>query len=406
MRILTLRHRQDLERELAAVGADEVSWDVFAAKSHVLAIRLFDLSTATANILKQAALSVGADCAVSARVASGRVRTSGGVLFATPRQLERLCLALEQQPVCVARRVPGLRELSRMQATPPAAMTVSGRRFDWSRTYVMGILNVTPDSFSDGGRYLAPEAALAQAQAMEAEGADLIDVGAESTRPGAPAVPAAEQLARVRPVLRLLSRKVGVPVSIDTTSARVASVALAAGAAMVNDVSALADPRMAKTVARAGAACVVMHMQGNPRTMQRNPKYGDLMAEVTDRLAAALAVAECAGAKPEAMIVDPGFGFGKRQEHNYEILRRLGELRSLGRPILVGPSRKRFIGETLGTGTDARVEGTIAACVVAAQNGANIVRVHDVRPVARALRVADRIAGRGRDETSSGDDEH
>ncbi len=390
MRILSLEQEQDLWRELAAVGVDQECWSVFAAKREVVAIRLEALSVATANILKQTCLAAGADCAVHGKVVSGRVRQSDAILFATLRQLERLLPALERQPECVARLAPELRELLGRYLVKLPTTIIGNCRFEWGRrTYVMGILNVTPDSFSDGGRFLEPAAALNQAEQMVDEGADVIDVGAESTRPGARPVPVREQLRRLLPVLRLLRKKVRVPISVDTASAAVAEQALAEGAAMVNDVTAFADPKMAEVVARASVPCVIMHMQGRPRTMQQNPSYRDLMAEICAYLQLALAKGAAAGV--EQLIVDPGIGFGKQLKHNLEILRRLKELRSLGRPILVGPSRKRFIGELTGTKPTERLEGTVAACVVAARNGAAIVRVHDVLPVKRALAVADAV---------------
>ncbi|MEO0074164.1 MAG: dihydropteroate synthase, partial [candidate division WOR-3 bacterium] len=222
-----------------------------------------------------------------------------------------------------------------------------------------------------------------------------IDIGAESTRPGALPVPAAEQKRRLQPVLAGL-KGIRVPLSIDTMSAAVAAWALDMGVAMVNDVSGLsADPAMAGVVARAGAACVIMHMKGRPRTMQKNPVYADLMAEITAWLQAAVERAEQAGIAEDRIVVDPGIGFGKTVEHNFTILRRLGELKSLGRPVLVGPSRKSFIGKTLDVGTEERLEGTLAACVLAASNGADILRVHDVKEAVKALCIADRIYGRG-----------
>jgi dihydropteroate synthase len=276
---------------------------------------------------------------------------------------------------------------------PPRTLRLGGRKFDLSgRTRVMGILNVTPDSFSDGGRFLEPAAALDHAVAMSEEGADFIDIGAESTRPGSRAVPAKLQLARLLPVLRAVKRKVKAPVSVDTASSVVAQAALREGADIVNDVSALSgDRRMAAVVARAGAPCILMHMKGKPRTMQRNPEYSDLMAEVTRFLAAALARGEATGIDREQMLVDPGIGFGKTVEHNLEILRRLSELQSLGVPVVVGPSRKRFIGAVSDAPPGERLEGTIAACVLAASNGANVLRVHDVKPVVRALELADAV---------------
>jgi dihydropteroate synthase len=394
VRFLAIDNPADLGRELAAVGAGPDCWPIFAAKSRVLAIRLAGLSVATANILKQAALTCGADCAVHRDVISGKVRTSDAILFATPRQLDALLARLAVQPHCVARLVPELRSLAETAGRPVPGIRLGKVTVELSdRTRVMGILNVTPDSFSDGGRFLEPQAACDHALAMEADGAEFIDIGAESTRPGAKPVPARTQLARLLPVLRLLKRRARVPVSIDTTSAAVAEAALKEGAGMVNDVTALSDPKLARLVARAGVPCVLMHMQGRPRTMQENPQYRDLMAEVVEFLGRAVERAVRAGVERSQVIVDPGIGFGKTVEHNIEILRRLAELGSLGRPILAGPSRKRFIGALTGAGPAERLEGTIAACVRAAANGANILRVHDVKPVVRALKLSDAITG-------------
>jgi dihydropteroate synthase len=300
---------------------------------------------------------------------------------------------LTSQPECVARLVPELVELNGRLLLPTRFIKLGSRSLDLgTRTYVMGILNITPDSFSDGGRFLDPAAALDRAVAMAEEGSDFIDVGAESTRPGSGSVPAKEQLARLLPVLRAVKKRVRVPVSIDTTSAAVATAALREGADVVNDVSALAgDRRMAAVVARAGVPCILMHMKGRPRTMQENPEYSDLMAEVTDYLAAALERGEAAGIERTQMLVDPGIGFGKTVAHNLEILRRLAELESLDAPIVVGPSRKRFIGAVSDSPPGERLEGTIAACVVAATNGANVLRVHDVKPVVKALKLADAV---------------
>lgn len=393
MRLLSIDNPVDLKRELAAVGADPQCWPIFLAKSRVVAVKIEGLSTAGANILKQTAIACGGDCAVNRSIVSGRVRHTDAVLFVTMRQLRVLLDRLASQPECVARLVPELVELSGRILLPARAIKLGGKTIDLgSRTYVMGILNVTPDSFSDGGRFLEPPAALDHAVAMAEEGADFIDVGAESTRPGSRSVSAKQQLARLLPVLRALKKRVKVPVSVDTTSATVAQAALREGADIVNDVSGLAgDRRMAAVVARAGVPCILMHMKGRPRTMQQNPDYRDLMSEVVGCLAAALGRGEQAGIKRRQMLVDPGIGFGKTAAHNLEILRRLAELRSLGAPIVVGPSRKRFIGAVSDAPPGERLEGTIAACVLAAANGANVLRVHDVKPVVKSLKLADAI---------------
>jgi dihydropteroate synthase len=272
-----------------------------------------------------------------------------------------------------------------------------GAEFAWDAdrpwTLIMGIVNVTPDSFVDGGRYLDPAAAVRHARAMAAEGADILDIGAESTRPGSPGVLASEERARLLPVLERLLDGPPCPVSVDTSKPDVAEAALALGAHMVNDVTALADgPALAQVCADHGAALTVMHMQGTPRTMQVEPRYDDLLGEVRARLETAVATAEDAGVAPDAICVDPGIGFGKTIAHNLTLLKRLDVFRALGKPILVGPSRKSFIGALLDQVPPAeRLEGTLAACVMAVVAGAHIVRVHDVAAVRRAVRVAEAI---------------
>jgi dihydropteroate synthase len=265
--------------------------------------------------------------------------------------------------------------------------------FTWSevcgdRPAVMGILNVTPDSFSDGGRFLDPDIAVAHGLELVAAGADLLDVGGESTRPGAEPVGEDEELRRVLPVVERLAAEAGVPVSIDTSKATVAAAALAAGATIVNDVAAGADPAMFGVVADAGAGLVVMHMQGEPRTMQHDPHYDDVVVEVGDFLLDRLAVARDAGIHTDSLCVDPGLGFGKTGAHNVELLARLGEL--VGRvdvPVLVGPSRKAFIARLLGDDLVARDDGTLATAVWAVDRGARVVRVHDAGAVSDALRL-------------------
>ena len=262
------------------------------------------------------------------------------------------------------------------------------------RTLVMGIINVTPDSFSGDGIADDVEVALARARALVAEGADLLDVGGESTRPGSEEVPLDEELRRVVPVIRRLAAESPVPISIDTAKAAVAEEALAAGAHIVNDITGLrGDPAMTEVVARAGAGIVAMHILGRPRTMQLAPAYEDVVLEIAEYLAGSVRLAIEAGARRDRIVVDPGIGFGKTLEHNLEILRRLAELKGLGQPVLIGTSRKSFIGRLLGGVPPAeRVEGTGATVALAIAAGAEIVRVHDVAPAVKVARVADAIA--------------
>lgn len=263
---------------------------------------------------------------------------------------------------------------------PPAALPL-----------VMGILNVTPDSFSDGGRYAAPGAALHRAWELVNDGADLLDLGGESTRPGAESVEAEVEIARTIPIIQTLVRdEFPIPISIDTSKAEVAEAALQAGACIVNDVTALrGDDRMREIVRCHDAALVLMHMRGTPRTMQDNPNYGDVVGEVGDFLDERIGYAIAGGIARERLIADPGIGFGKLLDHNLTLLARLDELSTrLGVPLLIGPSRKRFIGELLdGAEVEKRLEGTLAAVAVAASRGVEVVRVHDVRETVRFLRV-------------------
>jgi dihydropteroate synthase len=258
---------------------------------------------------------------------------------------------------------------------------------------LMGVVNVTPDSFSDGGLYLDPEAAVAHGRELTEAGAEILDVGGESTRPGAEPVSVEEELRRVVPVIRGLSGA-GPRISVDTSKAAVAAAALDAGAEIVNDVTALrGDPEMAPLCAERGATVVLMHMLGEPRTMQEDPRYDDVVAEVKAFLAERLKAAVAAGIAEERVWLDPGIGFGKTGAHNMELLRRLGELRELGRPLVVGTSRKSFIGKVDGSPADRRLGGTIASSVHAAAEGAAILRVHDVAEVRQAMAVAAAILG-------------
>jgi dihydropteroate synthase len=258
------------------------------------------------------------------------------------------------------------------------------------RCLVMGVVNVTPDSFSDGGRYLDPAAAVAHGRTLVGEGADLLDVGGESTRPGASEVAEVVELERVLPVVEELARTAGVPVSVDTRKAAVASAALAAGASMVNDVSAgRHDPDLLAVVAEAKVPLVLMHMLGTPATMQDDPRYDDVVAEVEAFLAERCQAAEDAGVDHEALVVDPGIGFGKRDRDNYALLDGLARFTRLGHPVLVGTSRKAFIGRALDSPTDQRIEGTAATVVWVVERGARIVRVHDVAPMVRAVRMTE-----------------
>ena len=262
---------------------------------------------------------------------------------------------------------------------------------------IMGIVNVTPDSFSDGGEFLDPERAIAHGRDLAAEGADVLDIGGESTRPGAESVTAEEELARVAPVVDRLAADGGPVISIDTSKVAVAESALTLGASMVNDVTALrAEPDLAALCAERRCEVVLMHMLGDPRTMQENPVYEDVVDDIKAFLAERIEFAVSLGIEEERIWIDPGIGFGKTVEHNLELHRRLGEFAELGRPIVFGSSRKSFIGKLTGAEVDHRLGGTIASNVIAYANGASMLRVHDVAPLHQALQIADAILEPGR----------
>ncbi len=262
------------------------------------------------------------------------------------------------------------------------------------RTLIMGVLNVTLESFSDGGKFFAFEDAIAQGKKLAAEGADILDIGGETTRPGSKPLEEGEEIRRVVPVIQELSRQIPIPISVDTRKSRVAALALEAGAEVINDVSALRfDSGMAKVAAVYEAAVVLMHMRGEPETMQLAPDYEDLIGEIRDFFKERVAVAESHGIASDRIILDPGIGFGKSlaRHHNLILLKQLRSFADLKKPLLVGPSRKAFIGEILSLPPEEREEGTMAAVVVAISNGANIVRVHEVKRMLRVTRVTDAI---------------
>ncbi len=261
-----------------------------------------------------------------------------------------------------------------------------------SRALVMGVLNVTPDSFWGGGRHLDLDAAVTHVLGMIDEGADLIDIGAESSRPGAEPVEEAEEVRRLVPVVQAVCNKVSVPVSIDTTKAGVARRALDAGASIINDISALGfDPLMARVVAETGAGVILMHMRGAPKSMQQNPQYGDVVTEVSQFLLRQMRAAMEAGIGSEQILLDPGFGFGKTVDHNLALLAQLHDLAALGRPLVVGVSRKSFIGRVLDRTVDQRLMGTAAAVVMAVERGARVVRVHDVGAIRDVVRMVEAV---------------
>ncbi len=275
-------------------------------------------------------------------------------------------------------------------------MKISGQNFSFDfskKTRIMGILNVTPDSFSDGGKHFDKDSAIRHAIQMAEDGADIIDIGGESTRPGSDAVDAEEEIKRTMPVIEALAKKISLPISIDTYKSEVSRKALEAGASIVNDISGLRfDPRMPDVIAKYKAPVVIMHIKGAPKNMQQNPEYEALIPEIMDYLRESIAIAVRAGIHEDKIIIDPGIGFGKTLEHNLEIINNLHEFKLLGKPVLIGPSRKSFIGKIFDNApTDERLEGTAAAVAISILKGADIIRVHDVKYMARVAKISDAI---------------
>jgi dihydropteroate synthase len=398
MRVLEASNQKDLKSIMQDIKVDPYGIKIMVPKAITHLVRMNSISNIAANILKQEMLSLGGDVAIARHALTGKSKKTDCLVMGNLTQLIRLNDKLSRQPF-------GLNELAR-----DLSKTLSNYQKDnfilnlgkyklnlKSRTLIIGIVNLTPDSFSGDGLYRVSGIGYRVSdvvdfvEKMVGDGSDIVDIGGESSRPGAKAVSAKEEIKRVIPVIKALVKKIKVPISIDTYKPEVARQALDNGAVIVNDVTGLINLKMAKLVARYNAGVIVMHMKGNPRTMQRNPKYESLIDEIIEFLDKAINRAQDAGIDREKIIVDPGIGFGKTLEHNLEILKRLRELKVLGRPILVGPSRKSFIGKILNVGAKERLSGTLSACVLAVKNGANLVRVHDVKEVKQALKILDKI---------------
>ena len=394
-RLLSLKG-EDLEEEMVRVGVDREAIPILISKAHSLAIRIDNLTPAICNILKQVALEIGGDCAIPREAITGKIERPSCILLVNERELCKVIEKIKEQPFGMKDLAKRLEELKDKCFQNHFVLDLSGRKLFLSkRTHIMGVLNLTPDSFYDGGRYLEPERAIRQAEKMVEEGADIIDVGAESTRPGAEPIPVEEELSRLLPVLKSIKAELDIPISVDTYKSEVARRVLDMGVDIINDISGLHfDPDMAKTISKFNAGCVLMHIKGRPKDMQKHPQYTDLMTEIISYLRDSLKIAEEAGIDINKTILDPGIGFGKRIEDNPVIIRRLSELKSLGRPILIGVSRKSFIGYSLGLPVEDRLEGSLASAVLAIVNGASILRVHDVKETKRAARMADIILGR------------
>lgn len=390
VRNLEVKNLAQARAEIAAVGADPVGVGLMAPKAVHRVLKISGLNPRQANILKQEMLARGGEAAVHRGVIEGAVEATEVILMGTVKQLESLVAKLKAQPFGLAALAEEIRRvLTNLEGRKVRRLDCRGRELVLGeRTLVMGILNVTPDSFSDGGKFSDPDRAVERAHRMVEEGADIIDLGGESTRPGYTPVPLEEELRRVMPVLERLVQEVSVPISVDTTKAEVARQALECGAHIINDQWALrADPEMAGVVARYGAPVVLMHNQ-------RGTEYRDLMGDMVQFFQESIGLAGAAGIPREKIIIDPGIGFGKTVEQNLEVLARLEELSCLGLPVLLGTSRKSVIGKTLDLPVDQRLEGTAATVALGIAAGADIVRVHDVKEMVRVARMTDAIVRR------------
>ena len=393
-RVLVVENEKEARHLMEEVGVHRDGVDIMLSKASHRLLKLEQVDVRAANIIKQEILSRGGEAAVSWSVyALVKNARSDVLLMGTIKQLEELYHKLKLQPFGLADIAEEIKEARDNFDAARRDVKVGKTEMNFGeRTYVMGVLNVTPDSFSDGGKFLNEDAAVSRGIKMVENGADIIDIGGESTRPGAKPVGAEEELKRVVPVVEKLAAKIDKPISVDTYKSEVARRALDAGAALVNDISALRmDDDMAPLLAERDAPVILMHMRGTPQNMQENPTYKSVMGEIISFLRERLQLARSKGIKMENILVDPGIGFGKTVQHNLEILRKLVELKSLGCPVVVGTSRKSFIGHTLDLPVEERLEGTAATVALSAANGANIVRVHDVKEMVRVVRMTDAI---------------
>ncbi|MDD5286810.1 MAG: dihydropteroate synthase [Desulfuromonadaceae bacterium] len=379
--------------ELERIGADHAGVAMMAGKMLTRCIRINSLQCRQANILKQEMLGLGGDAAVARGTVACSIKSTDAILIGTDKQLNLLCGKLKSQPFGLPLLADLLTELLAGLGRPPERWITPRREFSLKRPLIMGILNLTPDSFSDGGLFDKPGCAIEHALKMEAEGADIIDIGGESTRPGARQVGADEEMGRIMPVIEQLCGKLSCAISVDTRKSVVARAAVSAGVEIINDVSGFNfDPEMAVVTADSGAAAVLMHARGKPDEMQRDTVYADLMSEIAGELQNSVSLALQAGVSRDRIAIDPGIGFGKDSSGNLEILRRLAELKSLGLPILIGTSRKSFIGNVLGQDTASeRLYGTLATVALSVANGASILRVHDVHAMREAADMAQAV---------------
>jgi dihydropteroate synthase len=383
-------------QQMKKVGVDPTGVKLMAGKTLHFNLRIEGIDPRTANLLKQEMLSVGGDAALDRRGLDCSTPSTDAILIGTQKQFEKLTSKLEQYPALQSLG-HSLKETLKNISKTHYTIRCRKRTFKLGKqTLLMGVLNVTPDSFSDGGLFLDREKAIAQGLKMVEEGADLIDIGGESTKPGSKPLGLEEELRRVIPVIEALAKEVDVPISIDTYKSTVAKKAIEAGAQMINDISGLHfDPDLAHVASKEDVPLILMHTRGTPEAMQKDVHYESLFSEILQYLRESIQRAESAGLDPGQIVIDPGIGFGKNLEDNLLIIKNLQEFRILGKPILLGTSRKTFIGKILHAEVTERLEGTLSSIAIGVLNGAHIIRCHDVLEAKKAISVADaiRLAG-------------
>ena len=390
MRRLILDKKETIIEELRSISVDPDAYSIFVEKADHISVKFERLSCAQVHILKQTALVCGADAAIpKTAYKGGRGRKFPLILFANRREIAKIEQRLQEQPWMEPVRQE-LKELLIEVAKP--VLEIGKKKLTFDRTHIMGVINVTPDSFYSGSRYTDASIVERVVHEMTAEGADIIDLGAESTRPGSEPVSEKEEIQRLQRILPVARKNTHLPLSVDTYKSNVAALAIDCGASIINDISGLNfDPQMVKVIARSRASVVIMHMKGQPRSMQRNPRYHDMMHEIYSFLRDKIEFAVDSGIGRTRIVVDPGLGFGKRLEDNYRIIRRLQELKGLNRPIMVGHSRKSFIGKAFKLLPEQRLEGSLAVETLLIRNGASILRVHDVLEAKKVATLIDHI---------------
>ena len=396
IRCLHITNANEAIQQIKKVGVDPTGLKLMEGKTLHFNLKVEGIEPRTANLLKQEMLSLGGDVAVDGRGLDCSTKQTDALLMGTQKHFEKLILKLDQYPDLNPLGQSVKETLKNISKTQYSIRCRKRTLTLGKRTLLMGVLNVTPDSFSDGGLFFDKDKAISHGLRMVEEGADIIDVGGESTRPGSKPIELEEELRRVIPVIESIAKEVDVPISIDTYKSTVAQRATEAGAEIVNDISGLNfDPDLAKVAAKGNIPLILMHIRGTPETMQKNVHYDSIFSEILQYLKDSIQRAESAGLDPRQIIIDPGIGFGKTVEDNLLIIKNLHEFRILGKPILLGTSRKGFIGKILNTKIEDRLEGTLSSMAIGVLNGAHIIRSHDVHQAKKAIAVADaiRLAG-------------